>query len=119
MQMKGGVDINDDAGLEKEADVMGAKLRTESIQKKSPVATKSKFPELSQIIAFLKLTTVLAGKSVVSVKSMCVEVPSAAPVRLITFSIVEFAVTILVSAEAPSKISTAEVLPLPSEVHSP
>lgn len=40
MQMKGGVDINDDAGLEKEADVMGAKLRTESIQKKSPVATK-------------------------------------------------------------------------------
>ena len=47
-------------------------------------------------MAFLKFITVSLGKTVVP-KSICVVIPSAVPVMLITFSVAVFAVTKLVS----------------------
>ena len=41
MQMKGSVNVNDDAGLEKEADLMGAKVLTESMSINHPLQLKT------------------------------------------------------------------------------
>ena len=82
------------------------------------MATKTWVPVLSHIMAFLKLTTVFSGNTVVP-KSICVVIPSAVPVILITFSEAVFAVTKLVSVGV---FSVMWILGDPSEprgFHSP
>ena len=69
MQMKGGVNVNDDAGLEKEADVMGAKsIQSKSTGKikvsptiSSPIIQRSVDSDLEESKGFIESTMLYQG----------------------------------------------------------